>query len=32
EALALALPSVQSQMENLAVDMGYYAGGAGAVL
>ncbi|OSJ41757.1 oxaloacetate decarboxylase subunit beta, partial [Salmonella enterica subsp. enterica serovar Newport str. SHSN003] len=23
EALALALPSVQSQMENLAVDMGY---------
>ncbi|EBE4966633.1 hypothetical protein EB259_20435, partial [Salmonella enterica] len=27
EALALALPSVQSQMENLAVDMGYTPGG-----
>ncbi|EAU4798003.1 hypothetical protein EAZ56_25225, partial [Salmonella enterica subsp. enterica serovar Oranienburg] len=26
EALALALPSVQSQMENLAVDMGYTPG------
>lgn len=26
EALALALPSVQGQMESLAVDMGYSAG------
>ncbi|MGK7407615.1 oxaloacetate decarboxylase subunit beta, partial [Salmonella enterica] len=26
EALALALPSVQGQMENLAVDMGYTPG------
>ncbi|EAV4489103.1 sodium ion-translocating decarboxylase subunit beta [Salmonella enterica] len=31
EALALALPSVQGQMENLAVDMGYTPGVLGAL-